>query len=332
VVEEITAYLGVMANDVKSRHGLGGSVDAASGHEWSLWKSALLAELCNKLVACLEAAEITLGDVRQRQEQVAEAKPRKEEETSRLLGEFGLSNEDLSKIAAADIKTVADLTLLEPEDVEAFGMSLVSRKKFTKLLEHVGAPAFLAAAAEQKRRAEAGMRRKEEQERKQTEEEIRRRLEEEEEARRQEEEIRIQQEARAQAAAARRGEEAKLRKLLGEFGLSNEDELSKIAAADIRTVADLALLEQEDVEAFVMSLVSRKKFTKLLEHVGAPAFLAAATKKKKQAEMEAAAALQATAAAAAAIEQKRKEEERVAKAAAAAAAEAAAEEARRVIV
>jgi len=67
-----------------------------------------------------------------------------------------------------------------------------------------------------------------------------------------------------------------------------------------------------------MSLVSRKKFTKLLEHVGAPAFLAAAARKKQQAEMEAAAALQAAAAAAA--EQKRQEEERVAKAGVAAAA------------
>jgi hypothetical protein len=188
VVEEITAYLGVMANDVKSRHGLGGSVDAASGHEWSLWKSALLAELRNKLVACLEAAEITLGDVRQRQEQEAEARRRKEEETSRkeeeemtrkreeearaqaaaarreeeeklrkLLGDFDLSNEDaLSKIAAADIKTVADLALLEPEDVEGLGMSLVSRKKFTKLLEHVAKAAAAAAAeaaAEEARRA-----------------------------------------------------------------------------------------------------------------------------------------------------------------------------------
>jgi hypothetical protein len=324
-----------MANDVQSRHGLGGSFDAASGHEWSLWKSALLAQLRNKVVACLEAAEITLGDVRQRQEQEAEVKRRKEEETSRLLGEFGLSSEDRSKLAAANIKTVADLTHLEPEEVEAFAMSLVSRKKFTKLLEHVGAPAFLAAAAEQKRRSETGMRIKEEQERKQTEEEIRRRLEEEEESRRIEEENRSQQEAEAQAAAARRGEEAKLRKLLGEFGLSNEGELRKIAAAEIRTVADLALLEQEDVETFAMSLVSRKKFTKLLEHVGAPAFLAAATKKKQKAEMEAAAALQAAAAAATAAvatEQKRIEKERVAKAAAAAAAEAAAEEARRVIV
>jgi len=136
---------------------------------------------------------------------------------------------------------------------------------------------------------------------------------------------------RGKAAAARREEEEKLRKLLGEFGLSNEDELRKIDAEDIKTVADLALLEPEDVEVLGMSLVSGKKFTKMLEHVGAPAFLAAAAKKKQQAEMEAAAAFQ-PAAAAAATEQKRKEEKKGGKAAAAAAAEAAAEEARRVIV
>jgi hypothetical protein len=86
---------------------------------------------------------------------------------------------------------------------------------------------------------------------------------------------------RAKAAAARREEEEKLCKLLGEFGLSNEGELSKIAAADIKTVADLALLEPEDVKVLGMSLVSGKKFTKLLEHVRAPAFLAAAERRRR---------------------------------------------------
>jgi hypothetical protein len=206
--------------------------------------------------------------------QAAAARREEEEKLGKLLGEFGLSNEDeLSKIAAADIKTVPDLTLLEPEDVEALGMSLVSRKKFTKLLEHVGAPAFLAAAAEQKRRAEEDMRRKEEDER-----------------------VQVQ-----------KLREEKLRKLLEEFGLSSDDDLSKITAAHIKTVADLTFLEPEDVDDFSFSFVSRKKFVKLLEHVA---------KKKLQAEIEAAAT-----SAAAAAEQNRQEEERVAKAAAASAAE-----------
>jgi hypothetical protein len=331
-VEEITSFLGVMTNDVKISD-VGGSVDADSGHEYSMWRSAVYANIRTKVVECLEAAEIMLGGVRQQQEQEAEARRRKEErvkleemrrqqeeqvrmqreeeirrrkeeeamrkeeaarleqaaraqaaaaarrgeeeELRKLLGDFDLSNEDLSKIAAADIKTVADLKLLEPEDVEAFAFSLVSRKKFVKLLEHVGAPAFLAAAAEQKRRAEEDMRRKEEDER-----------------------VQVQ-----------KLREEKLRKLLEEFGLSSDDDLSKIAAADIKTVADLTLLEPEDVDAFAFSLVSRQKFVKLLEHVGAPAF-------KLQAEIEAAATT-----AAAAAEQNRQEEERVAKAAAASAAE-----------
>ncbi len=130
------------------------------------------------------------------------------------------------------------------------------------------------------------------------------------------EEMRRQQERKQREEDIRRGEEEKLRKLLEEFGLSSDDDMSKITAADIKTVADLTLLEPEDVDAFSLSRVSRKKFVKLLEHVGAQAFLAAAAKKKLQAEIEA-----AKAAAAAAAEQKCQEEARVSKAAAAATAE-----------
>jgi ubiquitin/GTPase SAR1 family protein len=81
-VEEITSFLGVMANNVKISD-VGGSVDADSGHEYLMWKSAVYADTRTKVVDCLEAAEITLGDVRQRQEQEAEVRRRKQEEESR---------------------------------------------------------------------------------------------------------------------------------------------------------------------------------------------------------------------------------------------------------
>ncbi len=155
-VEEITSFLGVMANDVKISD-VGGSVDADSGHEFSMWKSAVYAKTRTKVVECLEAAEISLGDVRQQQEQEAEARRRKEEEESRK----------------------------EEEEMK--------RKR-----------------EEERVKVEEMRRQQEEQERMQREEEIRRR-EEEEEAGRQEA-VRLEQEARAQAAAARRGEEDKLRK------------------------------------------------------------------------------------------------------------------------
>jgi GTPase SAR1 family protein len=81
-VEEITSFLGVMANDVKISD-FGDSIDADSGHEYSMWRSAVYAKIRIKVVECLEAAEITLGDVRQQQEQEAEARRSKEEEESR---------------------------------------------------------------------------------------------------------------------------------------------------------------------------------------------------------------------------------------------------------
>ena len=89
-------------------------------------------------------------------------------------------------------------------------------------------------------------------------------------------------EAEAKAAAeakAKANEDAgmpdeKLRKLLGDFGLENEADCRALAAFQIKTVADLHLLGREDVnEVLPMSHVSRENFVKLLEHVGAPAFL-----------------------------------------------------------
>jgi hypothetical protein len=89
-------------------------------------------------------------------------------------------------------------------------------------------------------------------------------------------------EAEAKAAAeanAKAKEDAgmpdeKLRKLLGDFGLANEVDCRALAAFQIKTVADLLLLGREDVnEVLPMLHVSRENFVKLLEHVGAPAFL-----------------------------------------------------------
>jgi serine/threonine protein kinase len=91
-------------------------------------------------------------------------------------------------------------------------------------------------------------------------------------------------------AAAKREKEEKLCSLLANFGVSNKDDLTKIADADIKTLDDLMLLEQEDVQVISLSLMSRKKLVKLLESVGAPAFLSLAAKKKSQEETDTGAA------------------------------------------
>ena len=94
-------------------------------------------------------------------------------------------------------------------------------------------------------------------------------------------------------------------KLLNQFGLQKQDDLNQIAAADVKTVEDLRMLDPEDLDSFNLSLVSRKKLVKVLEHVGSPAFVALVEKKKQEAALEAAAA------AALAAEQIRKEEEEI---------------------
>jgi hypothetical protein len=83
-------------------------------------------------------------------------------------------------------------------------------------------------------------------------------------------------------AAARRQKEQKLSSLLADFGVSNREDLAQIAAADIKTLDDLMLLEPEDVQVLAVSLMSRRKLVKLLESVGSPAFLSFAAKKKPQ--------------------------------------------------
>jgi hypothetical protein len=102
----------------------------------------------------------------------------------------------------------------------------------------------------------------------------------------------LQEEAKALAVAARREKEANLTKLLDEFGIQHED-ASNLAAAGVRTVEDLIIIDQEELEALSLSLslsvINKKKLLKLLEHVGSPAFLAAAAKKKREEEAQAAA-------------------------------------------
>jgi len=97
----------------------------------------------------------------------------------------------------------------------------------------------------------------------------------------------------ALAAAARREKEANLTKLLDEFGIQHEDACN-LAAAGVRTVEDLIMIDEEDFEALSLSLslslMNKKKLLKLLVHVGSPAFLAAAAKKKQEEEAQAAAA------------------------------------------
>ena len=71
--------------------------------------------------------------------------------------------------------------------------------------------------------------------------------------------------ASALAAAARREKEANLTKLLDEFGIQHED-ARNLAAAGIRTVEDLIILDEEDLEALSLSLplsvVNKKKLIK----------------------------------------------------------------------
>jgi len=67
------------------------------------------------------------------------------------------------------------------------------------------------------------------------------------------------------AAAARREKEANLTKLLDEFGIQDEDART-LAAAGVRTVEDLIILDEEDLEGLSLSLplsvVNKKKLIK----------------------------------------------------------------------
>ena len=80
-----------------------------------------------------------------------------------------------------------------------------------------------------------------------------------------EEELRLQEAAKALAAAARREKEANLTKLLDEFGIQHED-ARNLAAAGVRTVEDLIILDEEDLEGLSLSLplsvVNKKKLIK----------------------------------------------------------------------
>jgi len=71
--------------------------------------------------------------------------------------------------------------------------------------------------------------------------------------------------ASALAAAARREKEANLTKLLDEFGIQHED-ARNLAAAGMRTVEDLIILDEEDLEGLSLSLplsvVNKKKLIK----------------------------------------------------------------------
>jgi hypothetical protein len=71
--------------------------------------------------------------------------------------------------------------------------------------------------------------------------------------------------ASALAAAARREKEANLTKLLDEFGIHHEDART-LAAAGVRTVEDLIILDEEDLEGLSLSLslsvVNKKKLIK----------------------------------------------------------------------
>ena len=175
--------------------------------------------------------------------------------------------------------------------------------------------------------AEAKRQLQEEKERKEREDKTRR--EEEAAAHQQrEEELCLQEAAKVLAAAARREKEANLTKLLDEFGIQDKD-ASNLAAAGVRTVEDLMVTLPEDIAALDLSVIGKRKLEKLLEHVGAPAFVAASERKrleeeaafelkKKQSEAAAAAA---EAAAVAEIQRKKVEEEAKAAAAAATVAE-----------
>ncbi len=266
-------------------------------------------------------------ELRQQEEAAAAAaaaRKEKEAELQKLLNEFGIQHEDAGKLAAAGVKTVGDLKMIDHEDLDAFALSFINKKKFVKLLEHVGSPAFLAAAAKKKQeedvkaaaaaaeealkkaqeqeerlkleyearrreeqeRADADQRRQleEEKDRKEKEEKIRR-DQEQAEQRRRDEELKQQEEAAAAAAAARKEKEAELQKLLNEFGIQHED-AGKLAAAGVKTGADLMVLHPDDLAAIDLSVVGKRKFEMLLQHAGAPAFLAASEKKRLEEEAE----------------------------------------------
>jgi hypothetical protein len=71
--------------------------------------------------------------------------------------------------------------------------------------------------------------------------------------------------ASALAAAARREKEANLTKVLDEFGIQHED-ARNLAAAGVRTVEDLIIIDEEDLEALSLSLslslMNKKKLVK----------------------------------------------------------------------
>ena len=69
----------------------------------------------------------------------------KEANLSKLLVEFDIQGKDASNLAAAGVKTAEDLMLTLPEDIAAFNLSVIGKRKLEKLLEHVR----LLAAAKQ---------------------------------------------------------------------------------------------------------------------------------------------------------------------------------------
>jgi hypothetical protein len=59
-----------------------------------------------------------------------------DEELRLLLETFGLSSEDNLKIATAGVKTVEDLNLIDPQNLNSLGLSLIGKIKFVTQFEH----------------------------------------------------------------------------------------------------------------------------------------------------------------------------------------------------
>ena len=184
VVQHIAGHLGIIASNITIS--TSGSSAVSAAHEFVEWKSVLFAHVCSKLIECLERAEVVVGESllerRKKQEQerleaetksqLEEEKERKESEEkirreaaaarkekeanlTKLMDEFGIQDKDASNLAAGGVKTVEDLMVTLPEDIAAFNLSVIGKRKLEKLLDHVGSPAFVAASERKRLEEEA---------------------------------------------------------------------------------------------------------------------------------------------------------------------------------
>jgi hypothetical protein len=80
--------------------------------------------------------------------EAAAARKEKEANLTKLLDEFGIQDKDASNLAAGGVKTVEDLMVTLPEDIAAFNLSVIGKRKLEKLLDFFsGCPAHQLDAA-----------------------------------------------------------------------------------------------------------------------------------------------------------------------------------------